>query len=76
MEQFLSFTLVGAFCPLLFFHPCVDGSFKLCIIGLCTSSDVEAGFKYPISKKKCGLVNVLVFAFVYTSIRHSKNVPC
>jgi hypothetical protein len=52
MEQFLSFTLVGASCPLLLFHPFVDGSFKLCNIGLCTSSDVEAGFNYPISKKK------------------------
>jgi hypothetical protein len=51
MKQFLSFILVGVFCPLLLFHPCVDGSFKLYIIGLCTSSDVEAGFKYLISKK-------------------------
>jgi hypothetical protein len=51
MEQFLSFTLVGACCPLLLFHPFVDGSFKLCNNGLCTYSDVEAEFNYPISKK-------------------------
>jgi hypothetical protein len=29
----------------------VDGSFELCNNWLCTSSDVEAGFNYPISKK-------------------------
>jgi hypothetical protein len=52
MQQFLSFTLVRTCCPLLLFHPFVDGSFKLCNIGLCTSSNVEAGFNYPISKKK------------------------
>jgi hypothetical protein len=52
MEQFLSFTLVGVCCPLLLFSPFVDGSFKLCNNGLCTSWDVEAEFNYPISKKK------------------------
>jgi hypothetical protein len=50
MEQYLSFTLVGACCPLLLFHPFVDGSFKLCNNGLCTSLDAEAGFNYPIKK--------------------------
>jgi hypothetical protein len=30
----------------------VDGSFELCNIWLCTSSDVEVGFNYPISIKK------------------------
>jgi hypothetical protein len=44
MEQFLSFTLVGDYCLLLLFSPFVDGSFKLCNNGLCTSSDVEAEF--------------------------------
>jgi hypothetical protein len=53
MEQFLSFTLVGVCCPLLLFSPFVDGSFKLCNNGLCTSWDVEAEFNYPISKKNC-----------------------
>jgi hypothetical protein len=48
MEQFLSFTLVGAFAHYCCFHPIVDGSVKLCNNGLSTSSDAEAGFNYPI----------------------------
>jgi hypothetical protein len=51
MEQYLSFTLVGACCPLLLFHPFMDGSFKLCNNGLCTYLDVETGFNYPILEK-------------------------
>jgi hypothetical protein len=35
-----------------FFYPLVDGSFELCNNWLCTSSNVEAGFNSPISKKK------------------------
>jgi hypothetical protein len=35
----------------VFFYPFVDDSFELCNNCLCTSSDVEAGFNYPISKK-------------------------
>jgi hypothetical protein len=34
-----------------FFYPLVDGSFELCNNWLCTSSNVEAGFNSPISKK-------------------------
>jgi hypothetical protein len=35
-----------------FFYHFEDNSFELCIFWLCTSSDVEARFNYPISKKK------------------------
>jgi hypothetical protein len=38
--------VVACYC---FFYPFVDGSFELCNNWLCTSSDVEAGFNYPIS---------------------------
>jgi hypothetical protein len=34
-----------------YFYPFVDGSFELCNNWLCTSSDVEARFNYPIYKK-------------------------
>jgi hypothetical protein len=34
-----------------FFYPFEDDCFELCINWLCTSSDVEAGFNYPILKK-------------------------
>jgi hypothetical protein len=56
MEQFLSFTLVGACCPLLlvFYHFREPFSFQLCNNGLCTSSDVEARFNYPLSQKFLG----------------------
>jgi hypothetical protein len=36
------------------FYPFVDCSFQLCNNWLCTSSDVEAGFNYPLSKKSHG----------------------
>jgi hypothetical protein len=51
-NYFISFTLVGGLLPVAaYFYPFVDGSVELCNIWLCTSSDVEAGFNYPISKK-------------------------
>jgi hypothetical protein len=47
-----SFTLVGGLLPVCcFFTPFVNVSFELCNFLLCTSSDVKAGFNYPISKK-------------------------
>jgi hypothetical protein len=52
IPTFFSFTLVGGLLPVAaYFYPFVDGSFELCNNWLCTSSDVEAGFNYPISKK-------------------------
>jgi hypothetical protein len=45
---YLSQGLVARYC---FFYPFEDGSFELCINWLCTSSDVEAGFNYSMSKK-------------------------
>jgi hypothetical protein len=52
MEQIFSFTLVGGMLPVAaYFYPFVDGSFELCNNWLCTSSDVEAKFNYPILKK-------------------------
>jgi hypothetical protein len=45
---YLSRGLVARYC---LFYPFVDGSFELCNNWLCTSSDVEAGLNYPISKK-------------------------
>jgi hypothetical protein len=51
-NQFFSFTLVGGLLPVCcFFTPFVDVSFELFNFWLCPSSDVEAGFNYPISKK-------------------------
>jgi hypothetical protein len=52
-EHFLSFTLVGGMLPIAacFFTTFVERSFQLCNNWLCTSSDVEAGFNYPLSKK-------------------------
>jgi hypothetical protein len=57
-----------------YFYPFVDGSFELCNNWLRTSSDVEAGFNYPISKKIYLLMssttnsifvcNLLVFASI------------
>jgi hypothetical protein len=51
-NNFFSFTLVGGLLPVAaFFYPFVDGSLELSNNWLCTSSYVEAGFNYPISKK-------------------------
>jgi hypothetical protein len=59
MEQFFSFTLVGGLLPVCcFFTPLVDVSFELCNFWLCTYSDAEAGFNYPISKKKSDTVQM------------------
>jgi hypothetical protein len=49
--MFIVYLSQGLLSVTAFFYPFEDGCFELCINWPCTSSDVEAGFNYPISKK-------------------------
>jgi hypothetical protein len=46
--MFIVYLSQGLLSVTAFFYPFEDGCFELCINWPCTSSDVEAGFNYPI----------------------------